>query len=422
MSISFEVTRKQFMVAQQGPTVPVDLVSYFETARTWLHEAAGDLLVETHSPIVPAISPAFTYRPRTRQNSPYLPSTLWNVRCLSPQERHELYHEFCMYGRIMQMNGWGSSEYKCAFDLVVEKSRDIAQKERQWYAQFISPQGEPNEQKIKALRAVVAQQAQAVDLRAVSSSSQPGNSAKTAIVVADGEDDYQIKFQDQKRYASNLYTESNPQPAKRVTPDVDEKIREERAAKAEADHQRYLQQKQMIDEHYLRGGRSRKSTDPEWQKLAVFDADQVAQRTMLSTKKRRQPSPRQTKRSHADEVACPELPSRGLASYPMKAEGTYMCLHVDVACGGKEDCTSRNHDCCRKGLSLGELEHAVRRKEERVCARIEELAFREGKLDRRHKTWEDWFSKKMRDGDSSRKKARVPALGWTHDVRAWQVE
>jgi hypothetical protein len=422
--------------AQQQPPPKTNTYQYFEASQRWLESAARELRNAHPSTIVPGISPRFLYRPSPKNDYYYTPQSLWNIRCLSPQERHELYIEFCVFGRIMRDNQPWSSEYISAFELVREKSNDVAQKERRWYAQFANAQDKTSEERIRRFKVIVVQQMHAVDVRGLppassaSSSMQPtsfGNQAganvRDAIAIDDDDDDKNIPSTSptgQKRRASETEVQGNHRPAKRMTPE-EESARKERAARAEAEHQRYLEQKQTIDRIYLDGERTRKPTDPEWRKLAAFDAHQAATSERL-TKKPRRPSPKKDETTSQDEIPCPELPSRDLASYPLKGQGTYMCLHVDTGCRGTENCTSRNHECCRTGLSLRELDCAVKRKEERVCARIEELVFRDGKLNRRYKTWANWFSKEMRDRDSSRVKAHVAPLGWTYDSRTLEVE
>ncbi|USP82257.1 hypothetical protein yc1106_09531 [Curvularia clavata] len=398
-------------LAHQFPLELANSSSYFTFSQAWLQAAAVDLLTQFPSPIVPAIRPDYVYQPPKSRYPLYIPRALWNVRCLSPRERHELYIEFCVFGHTMQRHGLGTPEYKSAFDLIVEKSNEIAHKERQWYAKFAGQQ-ETKMQRARDLGAIVAQQAHPVDIRATFVGSGPGDSAMTAIVV---------EQHGQKRRAPSSALEADHRPAKKVAQEFDEALRQQRAAKAEADHCRYLEQKQLIDDHYLHGDSTRKPTDPEWQKLAVFDAYQAACQTSQPTKKGKRSCSKNAEASDADIVDCPKIPSLNLASYPMKTANTYMCLHIDCACQGEEDCTARTHNCCRKGLNLRELNTAVRRRYERTCARIEELAFRDGKLDRCHKTWDGWFSKAMREQDSSREKAHLPRLGWKYDPRSSQA-
>ncbi|ENH98871.1 hypothetical protein COCC4DRAFT_154668, partial [Bipolaris maydis ATCC 48331] len=367
-------------------------------AQGWLKESAPDLMNEHPTSIVPGIDPNQLFLISKNVKGVYTPKDLWNVRYLSPAERYELYVSFGVFGRTMQSHEPGSPEYTSAFDLIKEMSQEIAQKEAQWYAQFADKRRGTREQQTKRFKDIVVEQMHAVDIRSAPQASSASSSTH-------------------KRRAPGPEAGEDCRTAKRVSPELDESVRLEREAKAKAEHQRYLAQKEFVDRIYLDGDRSRKSTDPIWQKLAAFDAFEAAKQIPLPKKKRRQSSPEEDEPRLADRDGRFQLPSRDLASYPLKTPDRYMCLHVDTGCGGKKDCTCHNHDCCRNGFTLRQLEGAVKRKYERVCSKIEEHAFMHGDLDQRYKTWENWFSKVMRDRDSTRVKACMPPLEWKHDPR-----
>lgn len=288
-------------------------------------------------------------------------------------------------------------------------SDQVAEKEKQWYAQFADAQNGSRAEHTQRFKDIVLQQTWPVDILTdppLDTGGSPGLP------------------QSQKKLASQDAANKNRQPPKKVPWEVEQQRREERKKKAEADHERYLSQKDMIDAQYLLGNKFRKPTDPEWQKLAAWD-DYTAARKSKQPQRQKRPkkhmpdtSGEQTKN---DVVPCPELPSRDLASYPKKTADMYMCLHLDMPCGGDGKCKASAHRCCREGLSRRDLEDAIKRKEERVCAKIEELAFRDGKLDKAHKTWDGWYSKSMRDLDSTRVKARAPPMDWTNDPRDAQA-
>lgn len=384
-----------------------------------------------HPPsIIPGISPSQVYLHSQKVKGLYTPNDLWNARCLSPAERHELYVSFGIFGRIMQSHDPSSPEYTSAFDKIKEKSKNIAQQEAQWYAQFADKRKGTLEQRTKRFKDIVVEQMQAVDISAVSQASSASSSTQvaslgkqlgadnnTAIVIDDEQDSSPRPSREQKRRAPEPEVGEDCRPAKRVTPELDESVRLERELKAELEHQRYLDQKEMIDRTYLDGDCSRKPTDPEWQKLAAFDVFEAAKQIPQLKKKRRQSSPEEDRQAFADLDVRFRLPSRDLASYPLKTPDKYMCLHVDSGCGGSKDCTCKKHECCRNGFTLRQLEGAVKRKYERVCSKIEEQAFLHGNLDQNYKTWENWFSKEMRDRDSTRVKACMPPLEWKPDPR-----
>ncbi|EUC41494.1 hypothetical protein COCMIDRAFT_106017 [Bipolaris oryzae ATCC 44560] len=431
-----QYTAHSGMAIQPTPYQPCHLPSAFtpqaswDDPEAWLRNSTQDLLNDHPTSIVPGISPGQVFLRTQQIMGPYTPRDLWNVRCLSPAERHEMYVSFGVFGRTMQSHEPRSPEYISSFDLIKEKSKDIAEKEAQWYAQFADKKKGTVEQRSERFKAIVVEQMHAVDLRTVSQASsassptqigslekQPGAENNTAIAINDDQDSSPRPLRGQKRYAPEPEAGEDCRPAKRVTPELDESVRLEREAKAEAEHQRYLAQKDMIDRIYLDGGRSRKPTDPIWQKLAAFDAFEAAKQIPMPKKKRRQSLPEEDRQAyeHLDERF--KLPSRDLASYPLKTPDRYMCLHVDSGCGGSKDCTCHNHDCCRNGFTLRQLEGAIKRKYERVCSKIEEQAFIHGKIPREQKKWDNWYSKEMRDRDSTRIKACMPPLEWKPDPR-----
>ncbi|XP_014552743.1 hypothetical protein COCVIDRAFT_41124 [Bipolaris victoriae FI3] len=396
----------------------------------WLAESAKDLVNVNPSSIVPGISPKQVCSPSQRLHGLYTPGDFWNARCLSPAERHELYVSFGVFGRIMQSHDPSSSEYTTAFDVIKEKSKEIAQKEAQWYSQFGARGKGTLKERTERFKEILIEQMHEVDLRAISQESsaasstqiaslgqQPGAGNNTAIVIDDERGASSSQKRGQKRRASEPEAGKDCRPAKRLAPELDKSVRLERQAKAEAEHQRYLAQKEMVDRIYLDGDRSRKPTDPVWQKLAAFDAFEAAKQNLQPKKKRRQPSPEEDEQAFSDVDERFKLPSRDLASYPLKTPDKYMCLHVDSGCGGSKDCTCHNHNCCRNGFTLRQLEGAVKRKYERICSKIEEQAFIHGKIPRKLKTWENWYSKEMRDRDSTRIKACMPPLEWKPDPR-----
>ncbi|KAJ5021274.1 hypothetical protein J3E73DRAFT_394674 [Bipolaris maydis] len=373
-------------------------------AQGWLKESAPDLMNEHPTSIVPGIDPNQLFLISKNVKGVYTPKDLWNVRYLSPAERYELYVSFGVFGRTMQSHEPGSPEYTSAFDLIKEMSQEIAQKEAQWYAQFADKRRGTREQQTKRFKDIVVEQMHAVDIRSAPQASsasssthvalagkQPGADNDTAIIIDDEQDSSPRPSRGQKRRAPGPEAGEDCRTAKRVSPELDES----------AEHQRYLAQKELLTVSTLNGDRSRKSTDPIWQKLAAFDAFEAAKQIPLPKKKRRQSSPEEDEPSWQIETARFQLPSRDLASYPLKTPDRYMCLHVDTGCGGKKDCTCHNHDCCRNGFTLRQLEGAVKRKY------------------KGYKTWENWFSKVMRDRDSTRVKACMPPLEWSM-IRAWK--
>ncbi|KAF5844109.1 hypothetical protein GGP41_010169 [Bipolaris sorokiniana] len=317
------------------PPCPFTTQASLDGPSDWLEDSAQDLMNEHPPSIIPGISPSQVYLHSQKVKGLYTPNDLWNARCLSPAERHELYVSFGIFGRIMQSHDPSSPEYTSAFDKIKEKSKNIAQQEAQWYAQFADKRKGTLEQRTKRFKDIVVEQMQAVDISAVSQASSASSSTQvaslgkqlgadnnTAIVIDDEQDSSPRPSREQKRRAPEPEVGEDCRPAKRVTPELDE-------------------------------------------------------------------------------------------STPDK----YMCLHVDSGCGGSKDCTCKKHECCRNGFTLRQLEGAVKRKYERVCSKIEEQAFLHGNLDQNYKTWENWFSKEMRDRDSTRVKACMPPLEWKPDPR-----
>ncbi|RAQ98702.1 hypothetical protein DDE82_008994 [Stemphylium lycopersici] len=420
-------------------------------AQAWLQSAMPDLQIAPPH-IIPGINPSYYLIQTQGMNILYLPCHAWNVRHLSPQGRHELFIELREFARVMRDNTQASAEYGCAFELVVERSNEVHRKEMIWYACFSDERNGTLAQRQLRYTTIVMNQAQATGIgnfapggdgrgdtstpltQRTSNTSQSGSSLGSALTIDNDEGPKLLSEatdrvsgptapQGKKRPSPYADPEEDSPVAKKTKMDVDDMIqaevdrmiREGKEAKAKADHQRYLDHQDTIDNYYLEGDKNRKLSDHEWQKLAVWDSRGGS---ISSTPKPKQsPSRRQGEPYDGDTAKCPLLPSRDLKSYPVKRGDIYMCFHLDSACGGQDTCSEPSHECCRKGLALRELEKKVELKEERACRRIEELAFKDGKLDKRHKTWPNYFSKALRDRDMTRIKAQVQPLGWTQASR-----
>ncbi|KAH6620544.1 hypothetical protein C7974DRAFT_458805 [Boeremia exigua] len=88
-----------------------------------------------------------------------------------------------------------------------------------------------------------------------------------------------------------------------------------------------------------------------------------------------------------DTVPVPEYPFDKLADFVPMANGRYVCYH-----------SNRNPplDCCLNGLTRSAKKHSIRKGLDIWKARVEKL-IDQGKLNYKHKTWENWAVQKLRE-------------------------
>lgn len=141
-------------------------------------------------------------------------------------------------------------------------------------------------------------------------------------------------------------------------------------------------------------GKLKHSKEPWYVKLAAW---QKHHGLIASPKKKPRPTPiltdtqphplRPDKACYpGDKTPVPEYPFASLLDFERMPNGNYACLH-----------TNRNPplECCRTGLDRAGKRQAIKKSIDVWRKRVERL-IDEGRLDRRHMTWPNWYTGRLR--------------------------
>ena len=410
-------------------------------ADKWLGLAKASIEKGT---ILTAPAIASNYKFKMPQGIPiYPPESVWTIRYMTPRQRKELYDEMCAYASIMLDKGANSREYCVAFQIVMDRSLEVATRERNWYHSWNDPRYGDTQFRNQEYATLVAKQAEvtaenafgpappavasasskAASLLQVSTPGASLGSTPEAPITVEGDTPVT------RDPASWDTTRPQGSRGKKRVVEADEDTEETREAKKRkidekmaAEYEVYMRYKDTIDVAYISVGHNsqlRRASDHWYQKLEAWANPrriEAAKTSGLPNPHANPVPPRKQDQAYpGDTRECPRLPSRDLRDYPVKSRDaeTYYCLHFDAACRGNSNCTIAMHDCCRTGYSLRSLERQVVAREQRTCVAIEKLVIAK-KLDVRHKTWDGFFDPTLRNIHArGTPKPKVEPICWT---------